>query len=71
MRRQQIALNISSKTAMPRALIFGMEHCLIDFYKFYSNGGPGVRNGSAAGVLDSKMNYTSNSSSPELLGSGA
>ena len=37
-----------------------------------SNGGPGVRNGPAAGgVLGSKMKYASKSSSPELLCSGA
>ena len=68
-----IALNnISSETARPRALIFGMEHCLMDLYQVCSNGGPGVRNGPAAGgVLGSKMKYASKSSSPELLGLGA
>ena len=39
---------------MPRALIFGMEHCLINFYQVCSNGGPGVRNGPTAGDLGSK-----------------
>ena len=47
----------------------------MDFYQVCSNGGPGIRNGPAAGggggVLGSKMKYTSKSSSPELLGSGA
>ena len=44
----------------------------MDLYQVCSNGGPGVRNGPAAGgVLGSKMKYTSKSSSPELLGSGA
>ena len=49
----------------------------MDLYQVCSNGGLGVRNGSAAGggggggVLGSKMKYTSKSSSPELLGSGA
>ena len=55
---------------MPRALIFGVEHCLINFYQVCSNGGPGVRNGPTAGDLGSKMKYTSKCSSPELLGSG-
>ena len=43
-------------------------------YQVCSNGGLGVGNGPAAGgggVLGSKMKYTSKSSSPELLGSGA
>ena len=45
-RRQQFDLNdISSETAGPRALIFGILHCLEDFYQICSNGGPGVRNG--------------------------
>ena len=50
----------------------------MDLYQVCSNGGPGVRNGPVAGgggggggVLVSKMKYTSKSSSPELLGSGA
>ena len=51
----------------------------MDLYQVCSNGGPGVRNGPAAGggggggggVLGSKMKYTSKSSSPELHGSGA
>ena len=48
----------------------------MDLYPVCSNGGPGVRNGPAVGgggggVLGSKMKYTSKSSSPELLGSGA
>ena len=50
----------------------------MDLYQVCSNGAPGVRNGPAAGgggggggVLGSKMKYTSKSSSPELLGSGA
>ena len=72
MRRQQVALNnISSEKTRHRALIFGMEHCLMDLYQVCSNGGHGVRNGPAAGVLGSKMKYISKSSSPELLGSGA
>ena len=50
-----IALNnISSETARPRALIFGMYHCLMDFYQVCSNGCPGVRNGPAAGSLGFK-----------------
>ena len=33
--RQQFSLsNIFSETARPRALIFGMKHCLVDFTKF-------------------------------------
>ena len=49
----------------------------MDLYQVCSNGGPGIRNGPAAGggggggVFGSKMKYTSKSSSPELLGSGA
>ena len=47
----------------------------MDLYQVCSNGGPGVRSGPAAGgrggVLGSEMKYTSKSSSPELLGSGA
>ena len=48
----------------------------MDHYQLCSNGGSGVRNGPAAGgggggVLGSKMKFTSKSSSPELLGSGA
>ena len=49
---------ISEETARPRALIFGMVHCLVDLKQVYSDGGPGVQNGSAAGVLGSKMKYT-------------
>ena len=49
-RRQQFALNnISSETARPSALIFGMQHCLVDLYQVFSNDGPGVRNGPASG----------------------
>ena len=29
-----------SKTIRPRALIFSMKHCLVDFNQFYSNRGP-------------------------------
>ena len=49
----------------------------MDLYQVCSNGGPGIRNGPAAGggggggVLGSKMKYTSKSSSSELLGSDA
>ena len=52
----------------------------MDLYQVCSNGGPGVRNGPAAGgggggggggVWGSKMKYSSKSSSPQLLGSGA
>ena len=43
----------------------------MDLYQVCSNGGPGVRNGSAAGGLGLKNEVTSKSSSPELLGSGA
>ena len=55
LRREQFALNnISSETVRPRALIFGMKHCLVDFYQVCSNGGPGIRNGPAAGGLGFK-----------------
>ena len=33
---------------MSRALIFGMKLCLIDLNQVFSNGSPGVQNGSAA-----------------------
>ena len=39
--------DISSETA--RTLIFGIQHCLVDFYQVCSNDGPGVPNGPAAG----------------------
>ena len=73
MRRQQFALNnISSETIRPRALIFGMQHCLVDLYQVCSNGGPGVQNGPAAGgSWVQNRNILKKSSSPELLGSGA
>ena len=50
-----------------RALIFGMKHCLVDLYQVYTNDGPWVQNGPAAGT---KIKYTLNFSFPELLGSG-
>ena len=54
-RHQQFALNnISSETSRPRALIFGMEHCLVDLYQICSNGGPGVQNGPVTGGLGFK-----------------
>ena len=40
--------DISSKTATPRALIFGQKHCLVDLFQIRSNDDPGVQNGSAA-----------------------
>ena len=53
--RQQFALNdISSKTAKPRALIFGRQHCLEDFYQVCLKSGPWVENGPAAGDLELK-----------------
>ena len=51
-RRQQFAINdIFSETAWPRALIFGMKHCLVDLYQVCSNGGLRVQNGRGAGGL--------------------
>ena len=51
-RRQQFAFNnISSETARPRALIFGMLHCLVDFYQVWSNGGSGFQNDPTSGDL--------------------
>ena len=41
--------DIFSKAAWPRALIFGMQHCLVGLDQVYSNGYPGFRNGPAAG----------------------
>ena len=46
--------DISSETAKPRALIFGMKHCLVDLYQVCSNGGPWLQNGPAAGGLGFK-----------------
>ena len=46
--------DISSETAKPRALIFGMLHCLVDLYQVCSNGGPGLQNGPTAGGLGFK-----------------
>ena len=52
MHRQQFVLNdIFSDTISPMALIFGMKHCLEELLQVNSAGGPGVQNGSAAGVL--------------------
>ena len=59
-RHQQFALNdIFSETARPPALIFGVLHvyCLVNRFQIYSNGGPGVQNGPAAGVLASNRKY--------------
>ena len=48
----KFALNdIFSKTTRPRALIFGMKHCLVVLYQVYSNGCPRVQNGPGAGGL--------------------
>ena len=33
-------------------------YCLVDLYQVCSNGGPGVKNGSAAGGLGFKIKYT-------------
>ena len=35
------------KTIMPRALIFGMKHQLVDLYQVCSNYTPGAKNGPA------------------------
>ena len=59
MHQQQFAFNdIFSETTGTRALILGMKHCLVDFYKEYSDGSPGIQNGPAAGVLALKIKYT-------------
>ena len=39
-----------SETIRPRALIFGMEHNLVDLYIVYSNYAPRVEIGSTPGV---------------------
>ena len=39
-----------SETTSPRALIFGMQHHLVDIYQICSNKAPGVNNGPTAGV---------------------
>ena len=41
--------NISSETTRPRALLFGLKHCVVDLYQVCSDGGLGVQNGSAVG----------------------
>ena len=41
--------NISSETTRPRALLFGLKHCVVDLYQVCSDSGPGVQNGSAVG----------------------
>ena len=46
--------DIFSETTRPRALIFGMKHCLVDLYQIHSNGAPGVQNGPATGGLGFK-----------------
>ena len=50
-RSQQFDLNDTIfKTTRPRALKFGKERCLVDFYQVYSNDAPSmIQNGSAAG----------------------
>ena len=48
-----------------------MKHCLVDFCKVCSDGGPEVDNGPAAGVLGSEIKYTRKSSPPVLQNSGA
>ena len=63
---KQFALNVFSETTRPRALIFGMKHCLVDLCQVCSVGDPRVQNG--LGVLENEICLKS---SPELLGSGA
>ena len=55
-RRQQLLQTTSPPKLLsqPRALIFGMQHCLVDLYQVCSNGGPGVQNGPGAGGLGFK-----------------
>ena len=38
-----------SETIMPRALIFGMKHHLVDLYQVCINHAPGAKNGPAPG----------------------
>ena len=42
---QQFALNKTSETTRPRALIFGMKSFLVDLYQVCSDGGSGIQNG--------------------------
>ena len=60
--RQQCALNyIFSGSTRPKALIFGMKHCLVNLYQAGSNGGPGVQNGPAPwGPTFEAWKYTEN-----------
>ena len=37
--------NLLSENAMPRSLIFGMVHYLVDLFKIASNFGPGPKSG--------------------------
>ena len=47
--------NIFSETTRPRALIFGMKHCLVDLYQVYSVGDAKVKMAVQRGFLGSKM----------------
>ena len=38
------------ETTRPRALIFGMEHHLVNLYQVFSNYRPGAKNGPSPGV---------------------
>ena len=54
--------DISSVTTRPRALIFGMQHCLVDFYQVCNWWGAwGIKwpcGGGGGGSLGSKVKYT-------------
>ena len=55
---KQFALNVFSETTRPRALVFGIKHCLVNLYQVSSIGDPRIQNGPEAGVLCSKMKHS-------------
>ena len=64
--RKQFVLNVCSETTRPRALIFGMKHCLVNLYQVCSIGDLMVQNGPAEVGLG--FNQICLKSSLELLG---
>ena len=62
--------NIVPETTRPSALIFGMEHCLVDLYQVCSNGASQIQNGPAVEGFGFENKIFLTSSSPEPQGSG-
>ena len=46
-----------SETIRLRALIFGMEHHLVNLYQVCSNYAPGTKNGPALGVIRDMVSF--------------